>query len=428
MKDRLTLLLVSVLCSGVSYAQAPEQKDSIDVRIYFKQGSSVIDLKFKDNQNRLGLFADRIAELERDSLSRILSIYVSGTASPEGNSRQNKLLSRKRAASAAGYVHKFLPDHIEIDGKGIDWEGLAKVVERTDYQYKKEVLDILRNVPEWIVRKGVVVDGKKKRLADLKGGKVWKYLLQNHFPEVRNASVKVVFSVKPNTMPALPPSDIIDSVKVKEILPDSATDLTRKDSGSITTTATGDQVGRLRFAIRTNALYDLALIPNIGAEFYLNNGWTIGGNWMYAWWKTDRRHRYWRTYGGDIEVRKYLKCTTSDIPYNRHYVGLYAQILTYDFELGGKGYMGGKPGGTLWDCMNYVVAAEYGYSLPVARRLNIDFGIGVGYMGGKYYEYEPIDAHYVWQATKQRKWFGPTKAEISLKWLIGRGNTNGHKK
>lgn len=31
MKDRLTLLLVSVLCSGVSYAQAPEQKDSIDV-------------------------------------------------------------------------------------------------------------------------------------------------------------------------------------------------------------------------------------------------------------------------------------------------------------------------------------------------------------------------------------------------------------
>ena len=86
MKDRLTLLLVSVLCSGVSYAQAPEQKDSIDVRIYFKQGSSVIDMKFKDNQNRLGTFVDRIAELKRDSLSRILSIYVSGTASPEGNS------------------------------------------------------------------------------------------------------------------------------------------------------------------------------------------------------------------------------------------------------------------------------------------------------------------------------------------------------
>ncbi len=90
--------------------------------------------------------------------------------------------------------------------------------------------------------------------------------------------------------------------------------------------------------------------------------------------------------------------------------------------------MGGKPGGTLWDCMNYVVAAEYGYSLPVARRLNIDFGIGVGY-GRQILRVRAYRRlHYVWQATKQRKWFGPTKAEISLKWLIGRGNTNGHKK
>ena len=60
----------------------------------------------------------------------------------------------------------------------------------------------------------------------------------------------------------------------------------------------------------------------------------------------------------------------------------------------------------------------------MARRLNIDFGIGIGYLGGEYKEYKPIDNHYVWQATKKRHWFGPTKAEISLVWLIGRGNTN----
>ena len=37
---------------------------------------------------------------------------------------------------------------------------------------------------------------------------------------------------------------------------------------------------------------------------------------------------------------------------------------------------------------------------------------------------EDIDNCYVWQATKERHWFGPTKAEISLVWLIGRGNFN----
>ena len=44
--------------------------------------------------------------------------------------------------------------------------------------------------------------------------------------------------------------------------------------------------------------------------------------------------------------------------------------------------MGGKPGGTLWDKMNYSTGVEYGYSLPVAYRLNIDFTIAVGYWGG----------------------------------------------
>lgn len=86
--------------------------------------------------------------------------------------------------------------------------------------------------------------------------------------------------------------------------------------------------------------------------------------------------------------------------------------------------MGGKPGGTLWDKMNYIVGAEYGYSLPIARRLNIDFTIGAGYWGGIYHEYKPEADYYLWQSTKERRWIGPTKAEISLVWLIGNGNTN----
>lgn len=90
----------------------------------------------------------------------------------------------------------------------------------------------------------------------------------------------------------------------------------------------------------------------------------------------------------------------------------------------GTGYMGGKPGGTLWDKMNYSVGLEYGYSLPVARRLNLDFVIGVGYWGGEYHKYAPIDGHYVWKETRRRHWFGLTEAEISLVWLLGRGNYN----
>ena len=71
---------------------------------------------------------------------------------------------------------------------------------------------------------------------------------------------------------------------------------------------------------------------------------------MYAWWKTDRRHWYWRTYGGDMVIRKWLGKAAKEKPLTGNIIWAYTkQIFTYDFETGGKGYMGGKPGGTLWD-------------------------------------------------------------------------------
>ena len=83
--------------------------------------------------------------------------------------------------------------------------------------------------------------------------------------------------------------------------------------------------------------------------------------------------------GGAIAIRKWWGKAAGEKPLTGHHIGIYGQIFTYDFETGGRGYMGGKPGGTLWDKMNYIVGAEYGYSLPIARRLNIDFTIGAAF-------------------------------------------------
>lgn len=94
-------------------------------------------------------------------------------------------------------------------------------------------------------------------------------------------------------------------------------------------------------AVKTNMLYDALLVPNIGVEFCLGKNWSVAGNWMYAWWKSDRKHNYWRIYGGDLEVRRWFGRKASEKPLTGHHVGLYGQIVTYDFELGGKGYLGG---------------------------------------------------------------------------------------
>lgn len=163
-------------------------------------------------------------------------------------------------------------------------------------------------------------------------------------------------------------------------------------------------------AVKTNLLYDAVAVPNIGIEFTFGKGWTVGLDWMYAWWHNDHKHRYWRTYGGDIYVRKWFGKKSKKGALSGHHIGLYGQMLTYDFEWGSRGYISDK-----W---NYAGGVEYGYSLPIAKRLNLDFTVGVGYWGGQYKEYKPIDDHYVWQITKQRHWWGPTKAEVSLVWIL----------
>lgn len=173
-------------------------------------------------------------------------------------------------------------------------------------------------------------------------------------------------------------------------------------------------------AAKNNMLYDLVLVPNVGVELYLGNNISLAGNWMYAWWSKYDVHWFWKTYGGDLGVRYWFGKAAAEKPLQGHHVGLYGQIITYDFELGQRGYLG--------DRWTYGAGVEYGYSFPIAHRLNLDLNLGLGLLYGEFKEYLPIDGHYVWQSTKLRQWVGPTKGEISLVWLLGRGNENSKKR
>ncbi len=166
-----------------------------------------------------------------------------------------------------------------------------------------------------------------------------------------------------------------------------------------------------RTALKTNLLYDIALVPNVAVEYAVSDKFSVSLDWMYAWWSRDAKHDYWRVYGGDVELRYWLGSKDGQ-RFTGHHVGAYGGMLTYDVEWGGTGYMGEK-----W---SYLFGLSYGYALPVSRRLRLDFELGVGYMSGEYYEYEPEGDKYFWQQTKNRRWFGPTRAEVSLVWLLGR--------
>lgn len=435
-------LLLAALLAGSAHAETVS--DSIRTTVYYRIASARLELSYMDNGTHLEALTKDIRSMGADSTVALRRIHIFSSASPDGSVKFNKNLSVRRGEELRDYLqgNLSLPDSVfTLQSLGEDWDGLAELIGKTDLPWRDKALTIIRDTPEWVVREGKVVDGRKRQLMNLAGGRAWHYMKENLFDNLRSGALVVCVvehleqkseqtqtEVKPAT--DTPDDNPMNAVPEQ---PETGTATVRKEENNLlqdgdstlsnTENTLQDKEERninrpFYMAAKTNLLYDAALVPNVGLEFNLGKGWSIGGNWMYAWWRKDAKHRYWRIYGGELDIRKYFGRKAAEKPLQGHHLGVYGQGLTYDFETGGKGYL---------SHFSYGVGVEYGYSLPVAKRLNLDFGVGIGYMGGKYKTYIPEDGCYVYQETRKRHWFGPTKAEISLVWLLGRGNMNNEK-
>ncbi len=173
-------------------------------------------------------------------------------------------------------------------------------------------------------------------------------------------------------------------------------------------------------ALRSNMLFDALAVPDLGVEFNLGRGWTVGGDAFYAWWgRTDSR-RIWRWQGGELYTKKYLGHRSRAL-HSGWYIGLYGQILRYDVKLATTGYLSGGSATSFFDHPTVGGGLMVGYTLRLSSRFALDFALGAGYLTGRYQKYHRTDGINVWQSTMTRHYFGPTKAEIALVWIFSKG-------
>ncbi len=424
MRNRITKLILFVfLVSGYIYVSGQERYETY---IKFRVNRSTLDERLGDNAARLSEIVAYLQKADSDSVLRFVEISFCGSASPEGPLTLNRNLSEWRRKAFEDYLRGKVPftlrDSIvtRCDGVVSDWELLTGLVENSDMPHKDEVIDVIRSVPELTYdSQGRPVESRKKRLMELHQGRTWKYMLRHFFPQMRYARL-VLETV-------LPKAEIVEPVESEmTVMP-----FIDADSGVFAPPNFVPALDMKRrhgviWAIKTNLLYDALTLPNLGVELRLDNRWTVSADWMYGWWNNNfSRHYFLRAYGGELSLRRWLGRRDVMKPFTGHHIGIYGQVFTYDFRKGNHGYMGGKPKGTLWDKMSYAVGAEYGYSVSLCRRLNLDMSLGVGYMSGIIHDYTPMDGCKVWQRTRIRRWFGPTKAEISLVYVIGKGGGYG---
>ena len=419
------VMVVLMPTTLLANAYAASIQDSLRTTIYFRPGYSLLELSYRDNAANMKALTQGIQTIKGNPCVQLQHIRILSAASPEGNSALNKRVAKRRGERLRDYLKEtlVLPDSIfTVSSAGEDWQGLAALIAKEKTPWRNKALQIIRHTPEWVTRNGKVVDGRKRQLQNLDGGKAWKYMLDNHFYTLRTGAV-VVCEVKTLAAESTPSAA---EASQEQARPESASQQSASQSPSSPPfPAIPSQVHPSSesqappvasyFALKSNLLYDALLVPNLSLEASIGSGWTLGAGGMFAWWSKDAKHRYWRIYGGDLEIRKYFGTLSKSKPLQGHHLGIYGDFLTYDFEFGAKGYQSKA---------TYAAGIKYGYSHPIANRLNLDFALGIGYLHSNYKTYVPRDGCYVYQETKKQKWLGPTQAEISLVWLIGKGNTN----
>lgn len=425
-------LFIAMILIVAWYFHANAEEPVYTLSIYFKQGISSFDPNFRDNGKRLErALSELTSGLNGDSTGKkTINVKIEGGASPEGSVKLNEGLSRRRADQIYKYVKDVLPKtdvDINFTFHGRDWRGLLEMAKADSLiPHKEELIGLLQQIVDTAAEGETEKQDNLNRLKRFWNGVPYRDVYSRLFPELRKSSVCVTFADATIKDPDNLESDDYQSFMEIPIFPMNIPYL-KADIKAMPVVAER-QYKRAKkpfyMDIRTNMLFDVIAIPNIGLEFYLGKNLSVVADWQYGWWKMDPKHFYWRFYGGDIALRKWIGAKARKKPLTGHHLGLYGQIYTYDIDLGGEGQMGGKPGGNLWEKYHWGAGFEYGYSLPVGKRLNVDFSFGVGYTTGYYHVYKPIDDHYVWQHSGIRHWFGPTKAEITLAWLIGRGNYN----
>ena len=383
--------------------------DSITGTAHIKYPISMVDIVegYSNNAIEIGRISKELQIIKADPNLTLHGLTIHGFGSIDGPYKLNEKVARQRTDSLAAFVTSLsdLPNGIITTlSTAEDWENFKQFVEKASTEqlpHRNEILRIINgtrepDAKEWLIKSTYPED--------------YKYLIANCMPQLRRSDYTIKY-IKTSHIGVSKSVIVPETTTASVFVADTVSTQAEKKNSSFL------------YALRTNMLYDVVLIPNVGIEVYMGKRWTVGLDWFYTWFSSDNRHRYWQAYGGYLTVRKYLgRNNTSDIKHQTsnifptgHHLGAYVLGLTYDVEWGGKGYQAAKFG--------FGGGLEYGYSKKIGRKWCLDFSIGVGFQDGEYKEYEPANdgtGHYIWLSTKKRHWWGPTKAEVSLKWLLGK--------
>ena len=397
------LLTVVALCCPF---QANAETDSVNsdrYALYYYHDRIDLQEDYLDNAMQMARIKDMLLHSPH-----IDSIAIYAYSSPEGSPKWNNWLAVKRAEAAKAFILSNLsndsilqPENIILHPMGENWEGLYEELYANYHLLNRD--RVMK-----IMRADIPTETKKWRLKQLDNGFTYSYIIHRHMPALRVATWLCVYQpiqeFVPDTMPELNVGLQTLPVPGPSMLMPVDTVLRKKTT---------------ILALKTNLLYDALTLVNYSIEVPITERFSALWYHQFPWWtwgQADNQYcirflsigaegRWWfkpmprPQIGKSVQRDKLMG----------HFVGLYAESGKWDFEWGRSICHQGE---------HWSVGLSYGYSMPLGRRLNMEFSLSVGYASIAYRKFEPSeDYEILWRdPEKQGRWhyFGPTKAQISL--------------
>lgn len=346
---------------------------------------------YHDNRHELKKIQSAIDSVCNDTTLRIVRLTIKGYASPEGPYDNNIRLARGRTQALKEYIveNSCVPDSIIVtDYEPEDWEGLREYVDKSNLKHRSQILDIIDSDEE--------PDARLKRIKDTYFDDYF-IILMKCMPWLRHSDYRIDYQ----RITRFDTPDVRDTTWV---LPTAG----ERPVSDIT----GRDPHLLFYALKTNLLFDALWTPNAEIEvpFGKQRKWSIMAECWWPWYVWNHNSRAYQFLVIGMELRRWWgKCQPM---LTGPFWGVYAAGGKYDWEYGHH---------SVGDQGEFTsLGATIGYSWAIAPRLNIEMSFSAGFWGGprRHYHGEFNDTHLIWKYNDHSEYVGPTKAKISLVWLL----------
>ena len=170
-------------------------------------------------------------------------------------------------------------------------------------------------------------------------------------------------------------------------------------------------------ALKTNVIYDATATINLGVEFALApkmtmdisgdlHPWVLPNGWRLTHYLVQPELRFWlkERFKGHFFAVNVLGAT-----YNAGNIRNNFHIMGRDMSALGRYRVEG---------IAYGAGLAYGYAVRVAKRLNVEMEIGLGYIGAEFDAYRLGEKESLYAQNSTAQYFGPTKGALNIVYIF----------